>query len=44
MQLKVNREMEAAVLKHGKVEVPVSFEDNLAEKIANAKKNVIAAM
>ena len=36
--------MEAAVLKHGKVEVPINFEEQLADKIENAKKNVIAAM
>jgi len=40
--MKVNRELEEAIAKHGRVEVPESFEDQFAEKIELAKKRVAA--
>jgi len=40
--MKVNRELEEAIAKHGRVEVPESFEDQLAGKIELAKKRVAA--
>lgn len=40
--MKVNRELEDAVAKHGEVQIPESFEDQLAEKIELAKKQVAA--
>ena len=41
--MKVNRELEDAVAKHGEVQVPESFEDQMAEKIELAKNKVARA-
>lgn len=38
MQMKVDRELEEAISKHGEVQVPEEFEDQLKAKIENAKK------
>ena len=40
--MKVNRELEEAVAKHGEVEIPEQFEDQLREKIEIAKRKVAA--
>ena len=40
--MKVNRELEDAVAKHGEVQLPEQFEDQLAEKIEIAKRKVAA--
>ena len=40
--MKVDRELQDAVAKHGKVEIPETFEVELARKIENAKKRVAA--
>jgi hypothetical protein len=42
MQMKVDRELKDAVAKHGEVQIPESFEDQLAEKIEIAKRRVAA--
>lgn len=42
MQMKVNRELKDAIQKHGEVQVPELFEDQLKEKIENAKKKIAA--
>ena len=41
--MKVNRELEDAVAKHGEVQIPESFEDQMAEKIELAKKKIASA-
>ena len=40
--MKVSRELEAAVAKHGKVEIPETFEKELERKIQDAKKKIAA--
>jgi hypothetical protein len=40
--MKVDRELKDAVAKHGEVQIPESFEDQLAEKIEIAKRRVAA--
>ena len=40
--MKVNRELQEAVAKHGKVEIPETFEKELEKKIENAKKRIAA--
>ncbi len=40
--MKVDRELMDAVAKHGEVAVPEQFEDQLAQKIDDAKKRVAA--
>jgi len=40
--MKVDRELQEAKAKLGEVEVPQQFEDQLKEKIDNAKKSVAA--
>lgn len=42
--MKVNRELEAAVAKHGEVVIPEQFEDQLKDKIENAKKRIATSM
>lgn len=42
MQMKVQRELKDAIQKHGEVQVPELFEDQLKEKIENAKKKIAA--
>ena len=42
MQMKVDRELKEAIQKHGEVQVPELFEDQLKEKIENAKKKIAA--
>ena len=39
--MKVDRELQEAVQKHGEVEIPESFEDQFAEKIELAKKKLL---
>ena len=41
--MKVNRELEDAVAKHGEVQIPESFEDQMAEKIELAKRKIANA-
>ena len=40
--MKVDRELQDAVSKHGEVQIPETFEDQLKEKIENAKKQIAA--
>jgi hypothetical protein len=40
--MKVNRELKDAVSRHGEVEIPEQFEDQLKEKIELAKKRIAA--
>lgn len=40
--MKVDRELKAAISKHGQVEVPEQFEEQLREKIENAKRRIAA--
>ena len=42
-QMKVDREMQAAISKHGEVQVPKSYEDQFFENIAEKKKNIQTA-
>ena len=42
MQMKVDRELEEAISKHGEVQVPEEFEDQLKAKIENTKKKIAA--
>ena len=40
--MKVDRELEDAVAKHGEVQIPEQFEEQLAQKIDDAKKRIAA--
>ena len=40
--MKVGRELDEAIAKHGKVEIPEVFEEQLAAKIEDAKQRVAA--
>lgn len=42
--MKVDRELKDAVAKHGEVVIPEQFEDQLAEKIENAKKRIATSL
>ena len=41
--MKVDRELEDAVAKHGEVQIPEKFEDQLAAKIEDAKRKIAQA-
>lgn len=41
--MKVDREMEAAIAKHGETVIPEKFEDQLKEKIDAAKQRIAAS-
>lgn len=42
-QMKVDRELQAAIRKHGEVQIPKSYEDQFFENIAEKKKNIQTA-
>ena len=41
--MKVDREMKDAISKHGEVSIPEEFEDQLADKIKDAKRRISQA-
>ena len=42
--MKVARELEAAIAKHGEAVVPSQFEDDFQEKIQARKKEIVSAL
>ena len=42
--MKVDRELKDAIAKHGEVEIPEQYEDQLADKIHAAKKRIATSM
>ena len=39
--MKVDRELQEAVQKHGEVDIPEQYEDQFASKIENAKRKLV---
>ena len=39
--MKVDRELEDAISKHGKVEIPESFEEQFKGKVESAKQKIV---
>jgi hypothetical protein len=42
--MKIDRELDAAIAKHGKAVRPSQFEDDFAENVENRKRQIVANM